>query len=230
MLSAFALLGATSASATILSLGLDIEFSGGQAPGGATPWVTTLFDDNTGNPDTVLLTMSTSGLMGNGNTGEYLANLHFNFDPSLNPNNLIFTPINMGNVGATTVSTGVDAFMADGDGFFDILFDFPPAPGPPPVRFMGGLVVTYEIFFSGGIDVNSFNFFSVMGAGQGTFVVGGQVQNTTGAGSGGSGWIGAVPEPGTATLVGMGLIALSIGQRRRAPGRSPSASRRQPRG
>jgi hypothetical protein len=40
----------------------DIEFSGGTNPGGPTPWLTSTFDDNTGNPNSVYLTMSASNL------------------------------------------------------------------------------------------------------------------------------------------------------------------------
>jgi len=200
--------------AATLSLGLDVEFSGGQAPAGTAPWVTAVFDDATGDPTSVLLTIEAPGLTGGAN-GEYLAEMSFNFDPALDPTLLSFVAVDTADVGATVVNTGVNAFMSDGDGDFDIMFDFPPPPGQPGGRFTGGDAIVYEIFYAGGnIDATSFNFFSDEGGGQGTFLSAAHVQNTTGAGEGGSGWIGVVPEPSTASLLALGLVGLAA--RRRA--------------
>lgn len=197
-------------------MGLDLEFSGGQAPAGVAPWVTATFDDATGDPTSVLLTMAAPGLVGGGGGGEYLAEMTFNFDPVLDPTLLSFVEVDTNDIGTTVVSTGVNAFMSDGDGDFDIMFDFPPPPGQPAGRFMGGDVVIYEIFYAGGnIDATSFDFFSDEGGGQGTFLAAAHVQNTTGAGTGGSGWIGVIPEPGTGALVALGLTGLGIARRRR---------------
>jgi hypothetical protein len=41
-------LASATAQASTLTLGLDVEFSGGQAPAGVAPWVTATFDDATG--------------------------------------------------------------------------------------------------------------------------------------------------------------------------------------
>ena len=215
LLGLLAWLGAAPAASATLDFGLDIEFSGGQAPAGPSPWVTASFDDATGDPTSVLLTIAAPGLMGGAN-GEYMAEISFNFDPVLDPTLLSFVAVDTLDIGATTVGTGANLFMSDGDGDFDIMFDFPPPPGTPAGRFTGGDAVTYEIFYAGGnIDVSSFDFFSDMGGGQGTFLAAAHVQNTTGAGSGGSGWIGAVPEPATAGMVAMGVIVLGCARRRR---------------
>ena len=158
--------------------------------------------------------MSAPGLTGGAN-GEYLAEMSFNFDPALDPTLLSFVEVDTSDVGTTVVNTGVNAFMSDGDGDFDIMFDFPPPPGQPGGRFTGGDAITYEIFFSGGnIDVNAFNFFSSEDGGAGTFLAAAHIQNTTGPGTGGSGWIGVAPEPSTASLLAIGLIALAARRRR----------------
>lgn len=114
-----------------------------------------------------------------------------------------------------SIGTGVDAFKADGDGWFDILFDFPPPPGSQNARFTAGETVVYDITYTGPIDVNSFDFSSAPGGGNGTFLSAAHVQQT--GGGSGSGWIGAaVPEPATALLLGGGLVALAAGRRRSA--------------
>jgi hypothetical protein len=199
----------------MLTLGLDVEFSGGTAPSGTTPWVTAVFDDSFGGPNTVRLTLSTPNLSG-GSGGENVDLWHFNFDPSLDPTQLVFNAVSNGASVPNAINTGVNAFMADGDGMFDIQFDFPPPPGNGNARFTGGETVVYDLTYISPIDVNSFNFGSVMGGGNGTYVSAAHVQRTPNGGTG-SGWIGVsvVPEPGTAALLGLGLAGLGFAQRRR---------------
>ena len=56
-------LGSVAGAAT-LTLGLDVEFSGGTTPAGTPPFLTATFDDSFGGPNDVRLTMSSSGLVG----------------------------------------------------------------------------------------------------------------------------------------------------------------------
>lgn len=200
--------------AATMTLGLDIEFSGGVAPGGTTPWITATFDDSFGGPDTVRLTMTATNLLG-GTQGENIAEWLFNFDSSLDPTLLTFTAVSNSAAVPNAINKGANAYMADGDGNFDIQFVFPPPPGSGAARFTGGETVIYDITYGGGpISASSFAFFSSMGGGQGSFLSAAQIQRTPNGGNG-SGWIGVVPEPSTGLLFGAGLLVLTRCRRAR---------------
>jgi hypothetical protein len=204
----------TSAAATTLTLGLDVEFSGATPPAsGTTPWVTATFDDSFGGANTVRLTMTAGNLTGN----ENIELFYFNFDPGLNPLDLTFTAIDNSasnpenGKGDNGIFTGVNGYMANGDGSYDIAFNFPPPPGSSANLFTSGESVIYDITFTSAINANSFNHFSDEGGGQGTYLAAAHIQRINGNDSG---WIGVVPEPGTASLLALGLIGLAAKRRR----------------
>lgn len=200
-----ALLALAPAAASALSIthSLSIEFSGATAPTGTSPWVTATFDDSFGGANTVRLTMSTGNLVGT----ETLNDFYFNFDPALDPNSLSFSAVSVVDAVVNGITTGTDAFKADGDGFFDFVFDFQPPGGSN--QFEAGETIVYDISFSSAISAASFNFGSVSGGGAGTFLAAAKIQDINGVGQD-SGWIGAVPEPSTALMLGIGLVGLGL--------------------
>lgn len=200
-------LPARTGTAATITYGLDFEFSGGVPPtSGTTPWVTATFDDSFGGANTVRLTMSAPNLTG-GSGGENIAGLYFNFDPALDPTLLAFSVVDNTDSVPNSISTGVNAFMADGDGKFDILFDFPPPPGNGASRFTQGETVIYDLTYIAPITASSFAFDSVEGGGNGSYGAAAHILRTGSEGLD-SGWVGNLPEPGTAVLTTVGLLML----------------------
>jgi hypothetical protein len=189
---------------------LDVEFSGASAPASATtPWVNIVLDDSFGDANTVRLTVEATNLTG-GINGESINSILLNFDPSLDASQLLFTAIDV--VLSTpipkAINTGTNAFQADGDGFFDIEFDMPPSPGNNAARFTGGETIIFDLVYISAISASSFDFTSVMGGGAGTFGAAAHIQRI-GTNNADSGWIGTpIPEPGTALLLGLGVMGL----------------------
>ncbi|GAC1454513.1 MAG: hypothetical protein PVSMB6_10380 [Steroidobacteraceae bacterium] len=182
---------ATCASAGSVSFDFNTEFSGGQAPSGPAPWIiATLADTST--PGVVLLTITVGGLTGN----ESLSGLYLNVNPALNVPDLTFTGLNTGpgNIAASSIQLGEDAFKADGDGRYDVLLNYPAGSGAG--TFSGTLSSSYDITYSGSgtLSAASFYFLSTPMGGHGPFLAAAHVQNTTGAGAGGSGWLAPVPQ------------------------------------
>lgn len=207
---------AVPAQAAILTLGYDAEFSGAQAPGGATPWIIATFDDYD-TQGSVRLTVSTGGLA----TGETVDSLYFNLDGTLDPAQLSFAYLNSSSApSATGIQTGINAYKADGDGKYDILMQFPTGSG-----FDAGETLTYNITGISTLTAASFMFLSQPAGGHGPFYAAAHVQNTTGAGNGGSGWIAptdamlaltTVPLPPSGWLLGASVMMLAAYRRKSA--------------
>jgi hypothetical protein len=186
----------------------------GDTPAGTSPWVQATFDDG-GSSGTVTLTMTTSGLTGS----ENVSGMYFNLDPTLNPTSLSFSFSSLGSSGPAATSVqhaSTDTYKADGDGKYDILFNFSTGSGFNPNE-----TVKYSITGIQSLTAQSFNFLSACGnpscSGPGNFYAAAHVQNTPGTGSS---WIasnvGVVPLPPAVWLFGSGLLGLMGMARRKA--------------
>lgn len=206
------------ARADVLTFELGGEFSGGSDPSGTPPWLQATFTDVApGEVDLELTSLLQSST-------EFVSQWLFNLDPLLDPNNLSFSFV--AGTAASSISPLVDdtdAYKADGDGFFDIQFNW------TSNTFTQGSSATYTLTSSDSITVDSFDFPSAMGGGQGVF---GSAAHVQGINVEDSGWIGAtttnggdgeiVPEPSSIALLAAGGILLVGGflrsRRRRAVG------------
>jgi hypothetical protein len=205
---------ASTATAVSISFDLNFEFSGATEPAGPSPWVRVTFDDATGDPNSVQLTIDALGLTPD-SPGESLESLYLNFDPLLDPTDLTFVPIDVIASTPTAINLSIDTFQADGDGLFDIDIEFPPPTGQGPERFTAGEVVIFEIIHISPIDALSFDFESVMGGGSGSYSAAAHILSIGPTGAD-SGWIGPVqvPEATTGVMLGLGLLLGSLVHRK----------------
>lgn len=189
---------AVTVSAASVSFDLTVEFSGATPPDGAGPWLRATFTDVVGGVELELESLLT------GST-EFLDVWDFNLDPMLSPTLLSFAHTgSSGSFNLPTIATGVDAFMADGDGLYDIEFEFDNAP--PADRFGGSDSVSYLITSTESISALSFDFLSAPAGGHGPFPTAAHVQGTGGGDE--SGWI-TVPEPSAVLLLALGALGAS---------------------
>jgi hypothetical protein len=206
MIAFFLLFTATAANATLLTFELESEFSGATPPTGDTPWLTAIFDDDTGNDKTVLLTMEATNLVDD----EFITEWYFNFDPELNVDALSFYAVDVVDAQATTILTEADAFRADGvGGDFDILFNFSTSNNGE--RFGAGETVSYLVTYTAAIDVSSFDFLS---DGGNELPTAAHIQGID-PNDDESGWV-SVPDASIMYLLGPTLVMLGVFGRRRA--------------
>ncbi len=184
-----------------LQFDLSVEFSGAVAPDGAGPYLRATFEDVPGGVELTL----TSLLIG---STEFVDEWYFNLDPALDPT-LLSVAYDSGGPAATSVMQAVDSFKADGDGLYDLRFDF--ANAPPTSRFNGSDSVSYLITSSESISAASFDYLSLPDGGNGPFVTAAHVLGTGNGDD--SGWI-TVPEPATVGMLSIGLVLFAA--RRRA--------------
>jgi hypothetical protein len=215
VLGALALIPATASADSYTLDFLPTNTFSGTAPAGT---LSATFSDVSGGVQLVI----TSSLA----AGENLdagGSLYFNINPTksslLSGLNFALTA-NTGFSQAASVATGENAFKADGDGYYDILFSY----APSTKAFTSGESQTYSIT-GGAISAFDFaNFFSSPGGGNGTWLSAIHVQNTPSGGQG-SAWVGGtpdgftpVPEPSSLAILAIGAVGLvSYRLRRRVP-------------
>ena len=178
-------------------------YSGSSVSQGA-PWLEAAFQDD--GPNQVLLTISGTDLT-TGNNPEFLGELDFNFNPNtpFNVNDLSFA-FQSGSSGVTPVTpnTGEDAYKADGDGYYDINFNF-----KNNSSFQQGDSLTYLITTAPGTSLSAADFAyesTSSGGTSGPFYAAAHLQGGTG---GFSAWVEPtggpmpipVPEPSLPVLL-----------------------------
>jgi hypothetical protein len=215
---AIALLFATrSNAASGITYQFDNEFSGGTAPQGPAPWITASIQTVT--PGTVLLTVANNGLIGS----EFVSGFYLNLNPNFSSLNLSINYVSSSgsftvpSIGSGTIERGTDSFKADGDGKYDVLFDFSTSSG---TTFGAGDSVTYQLSGIAGLTADDFVYLSAPNGGHGPFYAAAHVQGIGPTGAL-SGWVepslGAqpilVPEPASAALVALGAGVLGFVRR-----------------
>ncbi|MFG0283106.1 MAG: hypothetical protein ACF8R7_01670 [Phycisphaerales bacterium JB039] len=195
---------ASAASADSLTINLNFEFSGATAPSGSGPWARAEFSSTTAGQVDLKLTSLLNG------DAEKITMWTFNLDEALDADDLSISHVS--GQGADAILTGTNDYKADGDGYFDIRFDFPNSGDTFGMGEMAEFKITGP-----GITASSFAFLSVNGPpSKNGFMSAAHVQGI-GAGGGLSGWIApggetppaTVPLPAPLALgaAGLGLAA-----------------------
>ena len=201
--------------ALTITYNLDSSFPTKPNPDGSSPWLTAIFDDQ-GTTGSVLLTLNGS-LTGD----NFVTEWDFNLDPTLDPENLVFTLQTGYTAPTATISNQIDKFKADGDGYFDIEFLFPtPNTGADP-RFNDSKTISYLITGISSLTADDFSFQSETSGGEGNWYTAAHIQSITDPA--GSTWIGAsnpVPEPSTMVISSLFLIGAGAFVRRKLFGKS----------
>lgn len=195
----------------------DNEFSSGTPPAGAAPWITATIQNVT--PGTVQLTIANNGLIGS----EFVSGFYINLNTNFSPLNLSISYVSsigsftVPSIGSGTIERGTDSYKADGDGKYDVLFDFSTVSGN---TFGAGDSITYQISGISGLTADDFVYLSAPNGGHGPFYAAAHVQGI-GAGGSLSGWVEpslgalpiAVPEPSSCVLLGLPLGILAFVRR-----------------
>jgi hypothetical protein len=184
---------------------LNQAFSGTAPAATNQAWIDTAF--RTLSNGTVQLTVSNLNLTG----AENVDQLYLNLNPAFDATKLNFTYVSgSGGFDLPSIIEGTNAFKADGDGKYDVLFNFT-SNSNDKHQFTQGEWFTYNITGITGLTAADFQYLSMPAGGVGPFYAAAHVQRI--GNNDASGWISPtgitpltpVPEPSAASLVGLAL-------------------------
>jgi len=194
----------------------DQAFSGAAPAASNSVWMGADFRDISAG--TVQLTVSNLNLTG----AENVDQLYLNLNPALDPTKLQFTFVSgSGGFDLPSIMEGTNAFKADGDGEYDILFNFTHNSNSQH-QFTQGEYFTFDITGITGLTAADFAYLSFPDGGVGPFYAAAHIQRIGSASL--SGWISAdmvtpitpIPEPSAAAIIAIALslyIAVRLGKR-----------------
>ncbi|HNW09302.1 MAG TPA: hypothetical protein PK619_01870 [bacterium] len=134
-----------------------VEFGGAYPPAGPAPWLTATLTDLGG--DQVQLLLETNGLIAN----EFVSHWFFNLNPILDPFSLLIEQTSGPPV--LSISRGADGFKADGDGYYDLVFDWQAR------QFSAQQSAVFKLSGLSGLSVYDFSFIDAGGT-KGDFLIG----------------------------------------------------------
>ena len=209
----------------VLDFQMTSNFSG-TMPSGSLPWMDIRITDGS-SPGTVSLSISNVNITGS----EKVTEFYLNINPAYDVTKLSF--LNTGGTPGVTAplpSLGEDNFKADGDGKYDILFDFSQTPS---TAFTAGDYLTYTITGISTLNALDFEFLSTPAGGHGPFDAAAHIQGisatSTSDNGASSGWIAPginnitvipTPEPSAAALLAVGAAIIGVVRNRRNSPRS----------
>src|SRR5262245_3418834 len=162
------------ARATVIQANIDQVFSGTATPIGSQPWLTATFDDMFPGAlaGQVQVTLSITGLVAPQKVDGWYINVDDGVSQgtsgtAIDPTTLTFSaPTKVGAFDDPTINLGTNAYKADGDGLYDIRFDFSTSNGH---EFGAGDSVSYVITGPSFMNADSFTFLSKPAGGVGPY-------------------------------------------------------------